>query len=82
MVVDETPWERCCPRCGNTNKNVQVPITRGAPCEWCGKVPFKGPGVGLEQILYYVCLQCKQRYLIPKREGADLFESSLFSDPR
>lgn len=72
MVVDESRWDRRCPRCGNTDKNLQVPITRGAPCDHCGQVPFTEEPPGYEQILFYRCLRCQQRYLTPKVEPTDI----------
>lgn len=63
-TVDETPWTRKCPRCGDTNKNKQIPITMGAPCPHCHTPIYKNPDK-TDQLLYYQCFKCKQRYLTP-----------------
>jgi len=71
-TVDESVWERRCPRCGNTDPNVQCPVTfENALCPHCHNQVFP-PRQGKDIILYYRCQQCEQRYLIPKLDDKDL----------
>jgi hypothetical protein len=70
--VDESPWIRVCPRCGNSDKNQQCPITLGTPrtCSDCSVNPWKTKG-GRDIILYYLCTACGQHYLTPKVNPED-----------
>lgn len=59
--VDEKPWIRECPRCGDTNPSNQNPVAAGAPCQHCRK-----PAWPLDLIFHYICQRCKTRYLTPR----------------
>jgi Ni,Fe-hydrogenase I small subunit len=63
--VDESVWVRECPnpQCRNKSKNDQLPVAAGSPCQHCGE-----PAWPHDMILYYLCQQCKTRYLTPKTE--------------
>ena len=78
--VDEDPWITKCPRCGDTNQNVQCPVSLGTPpqCAECTVNPWKGKS-GYDLILYYICMKCGTRYLTPKLEREEI-EYHLFSD--
>ena len=76
--VNEEPWIAHCPKCGNTDQNVQCPITLGTPpqCAECHDNPWKDKH--LDMILYYLCMNCKTRYLLPKLEREEI-EYHMFS---
>lgn len=61
--VDETPYIRECPRCGDDDKNNQLPVSAGGPCQHCQK-----PAWPLDLIFHYICQCCKTRYLRPRIE--------------
>ena len=79
MTVNEDPWILKCPKCGNTDPNVQCPISLGTPkqCAECPDNPWKDRP-GYEKILHYTCMHCHINYLTPKLEREDR-EYSLFS---
>jgi hypothetical protein len=72
MTVNEDPWIAKCPKCGNTDPNVQWPITMGTPpqCAECKENPWRERG-GYHVIQHYLCMNCKLRYLTPKLERED-----------
>ena len=72
MVVNEDLWIGRCPKCGNTDPNVQCPVTLGTPmqCQECPVNPWRGKG-NYEEVLYYLCMHCGQRYLTPNVDPQD-----------
>jgi hypothetical protein len=72
QYVDEDQWVLKCPRCGNTDPNVQCPITLATPsqCAACPDNPWKDKG-DYHKVIHYVCMQCHTTYLIPKLEAED-----------
>ena len=69
MTVNEDPWVLRCPRCGDTSQHTQCPITLGTPqkCGECPDNPWRDKeNPAFHEILYFLCMKCKTRYLTPK----------------